>query len=141
MPVATITKTFTFEAAHQLPDHGGKCSNPHGHSYRAEISLRGEVQEADGRSEGGMVLDFAHVRSVWRDVCDPFLDHQDLNEAIGPTSRVTPKCWPTTAENLAAWIFARMSIDDSINARLVSVTVWETSTSSATIDRESGVAW
>ena len=29
-----IFKEFTFEAAHQLPWHAGKCAGLHGHGYR-----------------------------------------------------------------------------------------------------------
>jgi len=33
-----VTRSFTFEAAHQLPWHPGKCRDLHGHGYRLEVT-------------------------------------------------------------------------------------------------------
>ena len=49
----SVTRCFTFEAAHQLPWHPGKCRNLHGHGYRLEVTVEGPV------NDDGMVLDFA----------------------------------------------------------------------------------
>ena len=40
-----IFKTFTFEAAHQLPNvpPGHKCGRMHGHSYEVVVRLEGPV--------------------------------------------------------------------------------------------------
>ena len=47
-----LTKDFTFEAAHRLPmvpaDH--KCFRMHGHSFRVEVCVAGEV---DPRARAG----------------------------------------------------------------------------------------
>jgi 6-pyruvoyltetrahydropterin/6-carboxytetrahydropterin synthase len=40
---ATVRKCFTFDAAHQLPNHGGKCRHPHGHTYKVEVALTGPM--------------------------------------------------------------------------------------------------
>lgn len=32
--VIKVTKSFTFDASHFLPNHKGKCSTMHGHTYR-----------------------------------------------------------------------------------------------------------
>ena len=47
-----ISKIFTFEAAHYLPHvpPGHKCGQLHGHSYRLEIILQGELDEEKGDS-------------------------------------------------------------------------------------------
>jgi 6-pyruvoyltetrahydropterin/6-carboxytetrahydropterin synthase len=50
--MATIGMRKTFDAAHRLAGHQGKCRNLHGHTYIVELQVVGE--EADG----GMVLDF-----------------------------------------------------------------------------------
>jgi len=90
--VATITKIFRFEAAHHLPGHRGKCANPHGHSYRLEITLRGPVKDAPNQSDDGMAMDFSDLTQIVRASVIERLDHQDLNLATG---------LHTTAENLA----------------------------------------
>ena len=40
-----LTKTFTFEAAHFLPSfpEGHKCRRMHGHSFRVDVIVAGEV--------------------------------------------------------------------------------------------------
>ena len=39
----SVTRSFTFEAAHQLPWHPGKCRELHGHGYRLEVTVEGPV--------------------------------------------------------------------------------------------------
>ena len=39
MPTLSITKIFTFEAAHALLGYDGLCANIHGHSYRLEVTV------------------------------------------------------------------------------------------------------
>ena len=104
MRTATICKAFTFDAAHQLPNHDGKCRFLHGHTYRVELELHGPVREPDGRSDGGMVVDFAEVKRAWKPLHDR-LDHSFLNDAIPSDYR------PTTAENIAHFILDMLSKD------------------------------
>jgi 6-pyruvoyl-tetrahydropterin synthase len=49
---ARLTKDFTFEAAQTLPSapEGHKCRNMHGHSFKVEVSVEGEVDRASGWS-------------------------------------------------------------------------------------------
>jgi len=90
----SITKRFTFESAHSIPHHTGKCKNLHGHSYVLEVTVSGEIQSTG--NEQGMVMDFARISEIVnREIVDQW-DHQFLNDIL-PFS--------TTAENLAqeAW--------------------------------------
>ena len=79
----SVTRAFSFEAAHQLPWHDGKCQRLHGHSYRLEVTVTGPVRE------DGMVIDFAELKAVVdREVVDRF-DHQFLNDFFeNPTAEV-----------------------------------------------------
>jgi len=88
---------FGFEAAHRLPrvPAGHKCGRLHGHSYRVEVRVRGQVDPATG-----MVLDFADIKAGFAPVRDQ-LDHHYLNEVDGLDN--------PTAENLARWIWARLT--------------------------------
>src|SRR4051812_20038033 len=47
---ARLTKDFQFEAAQTLPKapEGHKCRRMHGHSFKVEISVEGEVDPAIG---------------------------------------------------------------------------------------------
>jgi 6-pyruvoyltetrahydropterin/6-carboxytetrahydropterin synthase len=91
-----IFKEFTFEAAHRLPNvpPGHKCARLHGHSFRAEIHVRGGVDR-----ELGWVMDFADIKSAFQPFYDQ-LDHYYLNEVEGLEN--------PTSENLARWIWDRL---------------------------------
>ena len=58
-----ISKSFTFEAAHLLPNvpAGHKCRRLHGHSFKVELSVEGPVGETSG-----WVMDFADISAVCR---------------------------------------------------------------------------
>lgn len=92
-----IYREFTFEAAHRLTnvptDH--KCSRLHGHSYRAEIHVRGPVGE-----ETGWVMDFQEIKDAFAPLHSR-LDHHYLNEVEGLGN--------PTSENLARWIWERLT--------------------------------
>ncbi|MFJ4654439.1 6-carboxytetrahydropterin synthase QueD [Nocardia sp. NPDC088792] len=120
-----ISKKWTFDAAHHLPNHAGKCRNEHGHTYTVEVAVSGPVQPDRGRSDDGMVLDFADLSQVWKTSVEPYLDHRNLNESIGKLG-----CWPTTAENIVRWIGETF---EKNGIAITSVSLWETPTSRATI--------
>ncbi len=68
-----------FSAAHAIPGHE-KCGKLHGHNFRVEVEIEGEVKE------NGMVMDFYNLKRVLKDVLEDF-DHTVLNEIIDvPTS-------------------------------------------------------
>lgn len=79
----TITKRFDFEAAHVLPWHPGKCKRLHGHSYKLEVDVTGNLDE------NGIVADFTDLKElVKNEVVDKY-DHQNLNDYFGnPTAEV-----------------------------------------------------
>lgn len=125
VPRATLRKRFTFDAAHKLPNHSGKCRRLHGHTYAVILSLEGPIRPADGSSGEGMVQDFGDVSAMWKRLHER-LDHRYLNDEV-------PKEWhPTTAENLAGFILAEL--EDALPL-LTSVEVWETPTASAEVRR------
>ena len=114
MKKVSITKQYTFEAAHQLPNHHGKCANLHGHSYLLEVTVAGPIKPENGDSDEGMVMDFADMGTVVkREVIEKF-DHQFLNDLVD---------YVTTAENLALDIFGRLEKGGLPVSR---VRLWET---------------
>ncbi|MFC8614946.1 6-carboxytetrahydropterin synthase QueD [Micromonospora purpureochromogenes] len=91
-----IFREFTFEAAHRLPHvpEGHKCARLHGHSYRVEVHVRGEVG-----ASSGWVMDFGDVKAAFRPILDQ-LDHYYLNEVPGLEN--------PTSEVLAQWIWTNL---------------------------------
>lgn len=139
---AIVTREFTFEACHHLPNHKGKCRRPHGHSYRLQIALRGPIKEAPGQSDDGMVMDFDDLKrivnaTIIEELSDSVvrgrdaqpvpaggMDHNDLNALTGIR---------TTAENLVHWIWDALVAGGVPDALLYRVRLWETDKGSAEI--------
>ena len=111
-----LRKVFGFEAAHRLPrvPETHKCYRLHGHSYRIEVVIAGEVDP-----ETGWVIDFADIRAAWEPLWAQ-LDHHYLNEIEGLEN--------PTSEVLAVWIYDRLL---GTLPQLQSVIVHETCTASA----------
>lgn len=70
-----IFKEFTFDAAHQLPDHEGKCANLHGHTYKLQVCVSGPIKQSLGAPDDGMVVDFSVISDIWKTRLEPRLDH------------------------------------------------------------------
>ncbi|MDH3240614.1 MAG: 6-carboxytetrahydropterin synthase QueD [Alphaproteobacteria bacterium] len=91
-----IFKSFTFEAAHRLPnlpeDH--KCRRLHGHSFRVELHVEGPLMQPED-----WVMDFADVTRAFSPIRDR-LDHYFLNEIEGLEN--------PTSEVIARWIWDRL---------------------------------
>jgi queuosine biosynthesis protein QueD len=109
-----IVKDFRFEAAHFLPNvpEGHKCRRIHGHSFRGELAVRGEVDPVTG-----WFVDFAVLKTA----LDPIvaqLDHYLLNDLEGLEN--------PTSEILAAWIWQRLAPQMPLLHR---ITIEETCTS------------
>lgn len=119
MKFAILTKTFRFEAAHQLPGHRGKCARLHGHSYKLEVTLRGAIKQAPAQSDNGMVLDFGDLSQLVREAIIDRLDHYNLNEVTGIH---------TTAENLAHWMWDALLVAGLPPSLLYRLRLWETET-------------
>ena len=148
MPYVTIFKEFKFEAAHQLPNHNGKCRNLHGHSYVAICSVDGDVSETEGASDEGMVMDFAAISEIMKPIVER-LDHSFIvcgdepayliAEQAGYTAKGGDRAFGkvchvgvrTTAENLAKWIYEQVREQLPHSAALW-ITVKETAKTTAT---------
>jgi 6-pyruvoyltetrahydropterin/6-carboxytetrahydropterin synthase len=118
-----ITVEAGFSSGHYLRNYKGKCENPHGHNYKVEVTLRGEILD-----KAGLLLDFKELKQVMRPVIDR-LDHQMIND-LEPFTEINP-----SAENLARYFF------DETNRQLTEMTagrvqvkdctIFETDTTSA----------
>ena len=106
-----LVKELRFEAAHRLPrvPSTHKCHRLHGHSFRIELTVEGEVDE-----ETGWFIDYAVIDDIWQPLYD-LLDHNYLNEVAGLEN--------PTSENLARWLWQRIKPE---LPSLTQVTVHET---------------
>lgn len=68
-----VTKEITFDCAHMLSGHRGKCANLHGHTYKVQVTILGELK--DSGSSLGMVLDFGDLKEVLQDRIVNVYDH------------------------------------------------------------------
>lgn len=116
-----IRKQFRFEAAHVLPNHPGKCARVHGHSYRVEVALRGQLQTAGPAT--GMIEDFDTVRAIVHERVLDELDHRSLNDLID-----NPTC-----ERIVQWIWKRLQ---PVLPALDELVLWETATSCAVMRKD-----
>jgi len=73
-----ITRRLEFDAGHRIPDHRSQCRHLHGHRYALEVTLSGDVIEAGGRPDTGMVMDFAEVKEIARRCVVDAWDHAFL---------------------------------------------------------------
>ena len=91
-----IFRVFQIEAAHFLPNvpEGHKCRRMHGHSFRIEVHVSGDVG-----GDSGWVMDFADLKRAFKPLFDR-LDHHCLNDIEGLEN--------PTSENLARWIWGRL---------------------------------
>jgi 6-pyruvoyltetrahydropterin/6-carboxytetrahydropterin synthase len=106
-----LCRDYRFEAAHRLPKvpAGHPCARLHGHSYRVELTVSGEVDE-----ESGWLIDFFDLDRAVAPLIDA-LDHRLLNEIDGLQN---PTC-----ERLCGWLWQRLQ--PSL-PQLCAVSVWET---------------
>src|SRR5436309_243728 len=114
-----IRQSFTFEAAHRLPLHRGKCFNLHGHRYRFTVSLELPIDPGTG-----MTLDFADVIAVVQENVLAAWDHRNLNDFLENP----------TAENIVVGIWQRLS---GPLPGLTEIELWETEDSGVVYRGES----
>lgn len=114
-----IYKVFSIEAAHLLPNvpSGHKCRRLHGHSFRVEIHVSGEMGP-----ESGWLMDFAQIGDAFQPIFAQ-LDHNYLNDIEGLSN--------PTSENLAKWIWKRLHTS---LPELSKVVIQETCTSGCIYD-------
>lgn len=104
----TVTKSFTFDAAHRLSFHKGKCRNLHGHTWRVDVTATGRADS------NGIVVDFGDMKTLIGDWLNEEFDHaviahvddEELQNALiilGTKCKVIES--ETTSENLAEYIY------------------------------------
>lgn len=119
----SITKDFTFAAAHHLYDlpEEHQCSRLHGHNYIVRVKID------DAKTDDvGFVIDYGELKPI-REYLDTHLDHRNLNDVLpalgGPRQ--------PSAELMAKWLtdIIRTVVPQIRQTSTISVGVSETANS------------
>lgn len=103
---ARIVERFKFDAAHAVVIDG-KPEEIHGHTFRLEVAVEGELRE-------GYVMDFLQLRAIVEEITGR-LEHRNLNTLFEN---------PTT-ENIALWIAGEIEKRLPGNVKLQRIVLWE----------------
>jgi 6-pyruvoyltetrahydropterin/6-carboxytetrahydropterin synthase len=116
----SITRIFFFESAHYLPDHEHKCKNLHGHSYKLEVTVEGDLSSSG--SSNGMVMDFGRLKKIVQQQIVDRLDHTLLNDSLPSAFH------PPTAENMCRYAAQQLQ---AMGVNVTHIRLWETAASHA----------
>ena len=145
-----IGKVIQWDMGHRVLNHRSVCKGLHGHRYKAEICVEGDLVEKKDASEEGMVIDFADIKKTAQKFIQEELDHVfmvwekdiELLEFFKNSKGHKPVIVPftPTAENVAAYIFKELKdkFTDVFKTglHLQSVKLWETPSSYALFESE-----
>ena len=112
----------SFSAAHHLLNYQGACENQHGHNWKVEVYVKGEILD-----KSNILVDFKVLKKELDKVLN-YLDHKDIN-TLPEFENESP-----SSEYMAKFIYDKMK--DKLqnqykNAFVSKVAVWETPTSRA----------
>ncbi|GIW94402.1 MAG: 6-pyruvoyl tetrahydrobiopterin synthase [Pirellulaceae bacterium] len=129
----TIMRRIDFCAGHRLLRHGGKCEFFHGHNYKADFYISGELTDPVGR-----LIDFAQLKQLFKGWLDEHWDHGFLLSAedenglaairmVSPTKYFVLPYNPT-AENMARYLLEEVcpKLLAGTGLKATRVVVWET---------------
>ena len=136
----TITKIFHYEMAHALHRYDGACANIHGHSYRLEVTVTGEVMTDKNHPKCGMIIDFGDLKQIVQTTVLNDFDHAlILNSEVKPQQVATLQMfgnikfvdYQPTNENLLVDFAKRIDSALPPNVSLVKLRMYETNSSFA----------
>ena len=134
-----VAKEFSFDMAHLLDGHDGKCQNLHGHTYKLQVIVSGETENNGAKK--GMAIDIADSKRAVNELIISPIDHAFIYDQSSEretkiaqllqqlNSKTFALPMRSTAENLAQFIFQRLQ--ENVGFHLHSVRLWETPTSFA----------
>ena len=144
-----IVKIIQWDMGHRVLNHRSICKGLHGHRYKAEICVSGNLVSESGISEEGMVVDFADIKKISKEFIQEKLDHAFMvwekdkelinffNNSEGHKPVIVP--FTPTAENVAAYIYFKLQdkFQDvyKTGLHLHSVKLWETPSSFALYEK------
>lgn len=139
MPKLRLTKEFRLEMAHALWNYKGKCKNIHGHSYKLQVTVIGEINNSPTSNDYGMVIDFRKINKLIEKNLVEKYDHSlILNKKYKSkgsviSKQMLEKCYfvdfQPTCENLILFFVDIIKKILPKGITLYSVKLWETATS------------
>ena len=144
-----IVKIIQWDMGHRILHHRSVCRGLHGHRYKVEIGVSGDMVSKSGASEEGMVIDFSDIKKISNQFIQEKLDHafmvwekdEELTRFFKQSKGNKPVIVPftPTAENIAAYIFNKLQ-DKFLDVyktglHLHSVKLWETPSSYALYEK------
>ena len=111
----------SFSAAHHLLNYKGKCENQHGHNWKVEVYVQGEVLD-----KSNILVDFKVLKREVNEIME-LLDHKDINE-LDAFKNQSP-----SSEFIAKFIYEKVR---EVFPTVAKVSVWETPTSCASYFEE-----
>ena len=136
-----IRRWVETDTGHRVPNHKSKCKHLHGHRYRFEAEIEGDVVDVSGVSDEGMLMDFSDISTILTREVHDVVDHAFVVyrgdetalkalECMGGDHRTVVVDFIPTAENLAKWAFDQVEphiVSTYGNKlQLVAMHVWET---------------
>lgn len=131
-----IAKEFSFDMAHMLDGHDGKCQNLHGHTYTLQVEVSGSLQPEGAKA--GMVMDYSDLKAaVKQHILEP-MDHAFIYDAGSEKeckiarllqeldSKTFALPARTTAEQMAKYMFDTL---ENAGLPVSLIRLWETPTS------------
>ena len=114
-----IRRWVESDTGHRVPNHSSKCRNMHGHRYRWEAELEGDVVTDVGTPDEVMLMDFADVSAILMQHIHDVVDHAfivyegdtaalEALSSMGDGHRTLILPFIPTAENLAKWAFEQV---------------------------------
>jgi len=139
-PKISITRIYTFAAAHQLVGlrKGHKCARLHGHNYRLEVTVApldgctlppicsAESGQFDAPPPTpGMVVDAGDIDGILAPILAK-IDHYPLHDLPGERYAWEPMISQPTAENIALWLWNRLQLlSNGGRYRMTRLVLWE----------------
>ncbi len=110
-----------FSSAHHLLNYKGECENMHGHNWKVEVTLKGDILD-----KSNILVDFKILKKKLNEILD-CLDHKDLNE-LEEFKNISP-----SSEIISKFIYNKIKKDFN---NVHKVSVYETPTSCTTYYEE-----
>ena len=112
----SIKRWVETDTGHRVPNHNSKCKNFHGHRYRWEAEVIGDLVTESGVSNEGMIMDFSEISHILKTEIHDLVDHAfilyDGDEVgikaislLGENHRTVLVPFIPTAENLDKWAY------------------------------------
>ena len=93
--IGIISKKVSFDSAHFLTGHPGKCKRLHGGRYDLWVRVKGEINR-----ETGMLMDYTELKKILQEEVVEKFDHHCINY------QAPELAWRSTTEIICMYIWS-----------------------------------